>query len=113
VLDLANPRAGDVLSTGDIVISGDAFVPSAAPLTGVSRVDLFLGARDNGGLFIGSTVPVGKEFQVTADVPNSENVAATSWPTLTPRVAASRRLSRCPYSSAPPRRRRRPVQILS
>jgi hypothetical protein len=60
VLDLANPRAGDVLSTGDIVISGDAFVPSAAPLTGVSRVDLFIGARDNGGLFIGSTVPVGK-----------------------------------------------------
>jgi len=73
VLDLANPRAGDVLSQGNIVISGDAFVPSAAPLTGVSRVDLFLGSRDNGGLFIGSTVPVGKEFQVTADVPNSEN----------------------------------------
>lgn len=73
VLDLANPRAGDVLSTGDIVISGDAFVPSAAPLTGVSRVDLFLGSRDSGGLFIGSTVPVDKQFQVTAAVPNSEN----------------------------------------
>jgi hypothetical protein len=70
VLALANPQAGDVLPAGNIVISGEAFVPDVAN-GGVSRVDLFLGPRNSGGMIIGSGVPVNREFQITADVPNS------------------------------------------
>src|SRR5262245_746035 len=72
VLSLANPQSGDVLPSGNIIISGEAFVPDAAN-GGVNRVDLFLGPRNSGGLIIGSGVPVGREFQITADVPSSMN----------------------------------------
>jgi hypothetical protein len=52
VLSLANPNPGDSLTAGDMFISGTTSGPS-----GVSRVDLFLGERDQGGLYLGSGVP--------------------------------------------------------
>jgi hypothetical protein len=57
VLSLGNPNPGDVVSAGDLVISGGAFIAGANPAPGVSRVDLFLNARDQGGTFLGSGVP--------------------------------------------------------
>jgi hypothetical protein len=57
VLTLGNPNPGDVVSEGDLVISGGAFIAGANPAPGVSRVDLFLGPRDQGGTFLGSGVP--------------------------------------------------------
>jgi hypothetical protein len=77
VLQLANPGPGDLLPTGDIIISGFAFDPAASDGSGISRVDLFLGDRDTGGLFLGSAVPaedasaIGKTFSIKASVPNS------------------------------------------
>jgi len=70
VLELANPNPGDVLPTGDLIISGATFDPSGSA---ISRVDLFLGQRDTGGLFLGSAVPSGQSFSVKASVPNSSN----------------------------------------
>lgn len=57
VLQIANPSPGAVVPNGDYVISGSAFDPMATEGAGVSRVDLFLGDRDQGGLFLGSAVP--------------------------------------------------------
>ena len=57
VLDLANPSAGEVVQSGDYVISGMAFDPAATDGSGISRVDLFLGSREDGGLFLGEAVP--------------------------------------------------------
>jgi hypothetical protein len=48
---------GALVPSGDIVISGVAFDPIATEGTGVSRVDLFQGDRDEGGLFLGTAVP--------------------------------------------------------
>ena len=75
VLSLANPDPGDVLSTGDFVVSGAAFDPVVTSGSGIARVDLFLGDRDNGGLFLGSTTPAasGQLFQIKANLPNSAN----------------------------------------
>jgi hypothetical protein len=59
VLTVANPGPGDTLNAGDVFISGSAMDPAAAMSgnSGVERVDLFLGARDQGGTFLGSGVP--------------------------------------------------------
>jgi hypothetical protein len=79
VVQLANPNPGDVLPTGDIIISGVAFDPAATDGSGISRVDLFLGPRDEGGLLLGSDVPapnatsINKTFSITASVPNTSN----------------------------------------
>jgi hypothetical protein len=79
VVQLANPNPGDVLPTGDIVISGVAYDPAATDGSGISRVDLFLGARDQGGLLLGSEVPapnttsINKAFSITASVPSTGN----------------------------------------
>lgn len=57
VLQLANPGPGSVISNGDYIVSGMAYDPTATEGSGVSRVDLFLGNRDEGGTFLGSAVP--------------------------------------------------------
>jgi len=57
VLSVANPNPGDNVTSGGYVISGAAFDPAASSGSGVSRVDVFLGARDEGGMFLGSAVP--------------------------------------------------------
>jgi len=67
VLDLANPTAGEVVQHGDYVISGMAFDPAATQGSGISHVDLFLGSRDSGGLFLGEVVPGESTMLDTAD----------------------------------------------
>jgi hypothetical protein len=57
VLSIGNPNPGDTITEGGYVISGEAFDPAAQSGAGISRVDLFLGERDQGGLFLGSAVP--------------------------------------------------------
>jgi hypothetical protein len=57
VLSIGNPNPGDTITEGGYVISGQAFDPAAQSGAGVSRVDLFLGERDQGGLFLGSALP--------------------------------------------------------
>jgi hypothetical protein len=57
VLTLGNPSPGDTMMPGGLVISGGASLPGANPQPGVSRVDLFIGARDQGGTFLGSGTP--------------------------------------------------------
>jgi len=57
VLQIANPGPGSVVSSGDYWISGSAYDPTSTQGSGVSRVDLFLGDRDEGGIFLGSAVP--------------------------------------------------------
>jgi hypothetical protein len=56
-LSVANPNPGDNITEGGYVISGEAFDPSATSGAGVSNVELFLGARDQGGTFLGNAVP--------------------------------------------------------
>jgi hypothetical protein len=74
VLSVGNPNPGDQLSQGDYVVSGAAWDPSAPAGSGIARVDLFLGPRDEGGTFLGSTVPgLGanpRAFSVTVTLPN-------------------------------------------
>ena len=57
VLEIASPSPGAVVSTGDFVVVGSAFDPAATSGSGISHVDLFLGDRDQGGLFLGSAIP--------------------------------------------------------
>jgi hypothetical protein len=53
-----NPNPGDTVMPGAYVVSGIAFDPTATVGSGVSRVDFFLGARDQGGLFLGTVLPI-------------------------------------------------------
>jgi hypothetical protein len=57
VLTVGNPSPGGLVPSGGQVMSGSAAVPNATSGTGVLRVDLFLGERDQGGLFLGSAMP--------------------------------------------------------
>jgi hypothetical protein len=57
-LQMDNPNPGDTVMPGGYVVSGIAFDPTASVGSGVSRVDFFLGARDEGGLFLGSVLPI-------------------------------------------------------
>ena len=57
VLELANPAPGAFLGSGDYIVSGTAYDPAAETGAGISRVDLFLGSRAEGGVFLGSAVP--------------------------------------------------------
>jgi hypothetical protein len=57
VLQVDSPGPGDFLPSGDHLVSGTAFDPAAADGGGVTRVDLFLGHRESGGVFLGSAVP--------------------------------------------------------
>lgn len=66
VTDLANPSAGEVVLSGDYIISGMAFDPTATDGSGISHVDLFLGSRDEGGLFLGQAVPGAASMAGTA-----------------------------------------------
>lgn len=79
VLELANPAAGDVVPNGDYMISGIAYDPGANDGAGVSRVDLFLGNRDEGGLFLGEAVPSGDGFVGTQSGHDGFQLKVT-WP---------------------------------
>ena len=74
VLQVANPNPGDVIPWGDYIISGTAADPSASGGSGIARVDLFLGDRDNGGQLLASAVPASNNaFQVEAKIASSIN----------------------------------------
>jgi hypothetical protein len=58
VLSIANPAPGNTIIAGGLVISGEAYDPNAPQgSSGISRVDLFLGERDQGGTVLGSAIP--------------------------------------------------------
>jgi hypothetical protein len=57
VLTIANPNPGGLVPAGGQVMSGSAVSPNATSGTGILRVDLFLGERDQGGQFLGSAMP--------------------------------------------------------
>jgi len=57
-LQMDNPNPGDTIMPGGYVVSGIAYDPGATVGSGVSHVDFFLGSRDEGGLYLGSVVPV-------------------------------------------------------
>jgi hypothetical protein len=57
LLTVGNPNPGSLIPAGGQVMSGSALVPNGTPGTGILRVDLFLGERDQGGLFLGSAMP--------------------------------------------------------
>jgi hypothetical protein len=58
VLSVANPQPGNDIVAGGLVISGEAYDPNAPQgSSGISRVDLFLGERDQGGTILGSAIP--------------------------------------------------------
>jgi hypothetical protein len=71
ILDLANPSAGDLLSSGDYIVSGAARDPSATSGNGIDRIELFVGNRDFGGTEVGSVVPQQGTFEVTAKLPTN------------------------------------------
>ena len=53
-LDVANPRPGDLLTPGVMIIQGVAYDDSAEQGSGVDRVSIFIGNRDQGALrFLG------------------------------------------------------------
>jgi hypothetical protein len=66
-LDVANPRAGALLTAGAMYIQGMAYDDSAEKGAGVDRVSVFLGDRDeqNGALFLGDA---------TLGLPSTETV---------------------------------------
>src|SRR5215469_5008340 len=54
-LSVANPTPGDLEVPRSLQMSGTAVDDTAASGTGISGVEVFLGNRDQGGLFLGST----------------------------------------------------------
>jgi hypothetical protein len=93
-LDLANPSPGDRLSAGDYVVSGITFDPVTQSIAGVSRVDFFLGSRDEGGTIVGSVVP--------SDAPMPDHPRAFQTTLTLPDVARSDMLFAYAFSAASP-----------
>ena len=56
-LELANPSPGSRVEHGSFVVQGRAFDVRAQQGSGIARIDFFLGDRDAGGKFVGTTVP--------------------------------------------------------
>lgn len=77
VLQLANPATGDLLPLGGYVVSGTAYDPGSISGPGGDRVQFFLDPRENGGLFLGTAVPVAAapgeapRFATKIVIPNS------------------------------------------
>jgi hypothetical protein len=72
VLQVGNPNPGDVLSQGDYIFSGVAFDPAATDGSGITRVDLFLGDRDSGGLLLASAAPgLSHQYETRGTVPTT------------------------------------------
>lgn len=81
VLSLGNPGPGDNIFEGDMIISGQAYDPAATSGSGITRVDLFLGRRDEGGIFLGTAVPGSasdnpRVFSTKVTVPSNFNSGA-------------------------------------
>jgi hypothetical protein len=93
VLDLADLNAGDVILYGDDIVTGMAFGPGATDGAGISEVDLFLGDRGAGGVYLGCAHPgvdampnltlgarlVRSGFQATITLPNNASGGRASF----------------------------------
>jgi hypothetical protein len=64
-LDVGNPGAHELLTPGVMIIQGIAYDENAEHGVGVDRVSVFLGDRDEGGLFLGDA---------TLGLPNPQSV---------------------------------------
>jgi hypothetical protein len=75
VLDLFNPSPGDTVPPGNYVISGVAIDPMATQGSGIDEVSFFLDNRDQGGMLLGSVMPLGgprlDDFSLSIDLPSS------------------------------------------
>ncbi len=77
VLDLYNPNPGDLVLPGDYTISGVVAVdPLAQTGSGIDQVSFYLGARDQGGVALGSVAPSGglhqDDFSVSVQLPSAD-----------------------------------------
>jgi hypothetical protein len=80
-LQMDNPNPGDSVMPGGYVVSGIAFDPAASVGSGVARVDFFLGSRDEGGLYLGTVLPIPApggppRFQTQLTIPKMTSAAA-------------------------------------
>jgi hypothetical protein len=57
VFDVANPAPGDTIHVGGMTIEGVAFDHQAKVGTGVDQVQIFLGNRDDAGVFLADATP--------------------------------------------------------
>jgi hypothetical protein len=78
IFELSNPSSGDLLPIGGYVVSGIAYDPASTQGPGVDRIQFFLDPRENGGVFLGSTVPrpatapgAAPTFSVTLFIPST------------------------------------------
>jgi mono/diheme cytochrome c family protein len=55
--ELANPSPGSRVEHGSFVVQGRAVDVRAQQGSGIQRIDFFLGSRDAGGKFVGTTAP--------------------------------------------------------
>jgi hypothetical protein len=100
LLDLANPSAGDLISPGSYIVDGTVIDPVTFSPSGISHVEFFLGARDQGGTILGSTVPGTSPtggpnaFQVTLSIPDvnrDDNFTAYAYATHSDAVTTVQR----------------------
>jgi hypothetical protein len=79
-LALSNPQPGDNLRSGAYSIAGTASDSRATEGSGVDRVELFLGDRDQGGLYLGQAAVQGSatdmsslgSFTIEVDMPDQQ-----------------------------------------
>jgi hypothetical protein len=69
-LSVANPSPGDQQVPRSLIMSGTAMDDTSTSGTGISDVQVFLGSRDQGGLFLGSTT-------VSPTAPGAWSIAAS------------------------------------
>jgi hypothetical protein len=74
-LSLSNPSANDSVRVGSYQLQGIAFDQAAENATGVDRVSIFLGDRNQGGIFLGDASLLDSSsvhglFRATVDIPN-------------------------------------------
>jgi hypothetical protein len=70
---VGNPSPGDTVKAGGLTVQGVAFDRATLQGSGVTRVDIFLDNRDNGGMALGQAVPGdGNVWQATVILPNNQ-----------------------------------------
>ncbi len=88
-LDVANPSDGDMLTPGRMVIQGIAYDDTAETGTGIDRVLVFLGNRDeeNGAQFLGAAT-LGLHSPQAVEKGDAQ-FALAGWKVLTPVLKAT------------------------
>jgi plastocyanin len=72
-LSVANPTPGDQEVPHALQMSGTALDDTASFGSGISNVQIFLGNRDAGGLFLGSTTLSGGAWSIITSIPDNLN----------------------------------------